>query len=64
MSSIAYSLGKKAGKKGLWFHETLENYLSQGLFPLGDQLEFYRGYWGDLFDVEYDGQRIKLVNRR
>ena len=63
MSSKAYHLGLDAGKRGLWFYATRNNYLASGVLSHDDLLEFYEGYWGDLFKVRYTSGRISLVNR-
>ena len=64
MKRNAYLLGLDAGQRGLWFHETLNSYLSSGAITRDNTIEFYRGYWGDLFDVSYDGASYHLKNKK
>jgi hypothetical protein len=60
----AYMLGIEAGRKGLWFHEILNQYLSQGMIAPEDRLEFYHGYWEDLFDIVYENGKITMRKKK
>ena len=65
MTSKSYQLGLDAGKRGSWFHETLDRYRSdEVLNSTDDILDFYSGYWGDLFEVVYKNGRISLINNK
>ena len=63
MKSNGYYLGLNAGKKGLWFHVTLDEYLTNGLLDREEIIDFYKGYWGDLYEVAPYNGRIILINR-
>jgi len=63
MTSKAYDLGLDAGRRGSWFHETLDSYLGRGLVSAAEKFDFYRGYWGDMFDVRYENGKFVMVNR-